>query len=206
MIHDSGRIWWRALCGSAKQALAHKAGRGRRHHRARLRGRRPHRRDRQHGALARGHRGRRADFPCSPRAESATAGRSRRRWLMGAQGAWTGSIWLTVTESSSNARSALKESATSMALEPRHGPLALGHRQAGPHAAQRLDRGLGATRRTPEPLADAAPGNGRARHDHADQPLRRRRPGPVAFNPVGQIVGRMNQMQPVRERDVEARG
>ena len=56
---------------------------------------------------------------------------------LGAAGVWTGSIWLAVKESASPM--AQKESYLA-AEQPRHRPLALDHRQAVAHAAQRVDR------------------------------------------------------------------
>ena len=60
---------------------------------------------------------------------------------LGAAGVWTGSIWLTVKEA---AQPDGAEGVVPGRQQPRHGALALGHRQAGAHAAQRVDRGLGA--------------------------------------------------------------
>ena len=63
---------------------------------------------------------------------------------MGAQGVWTGSLWLTVQEA--DAPPAQIESLPRRDQQG-HGALALVDRQAVPHAAQRLDRGVGGARR-----------------------------------------------------------
>ncbi len=60
---------------------------------------------------------------------------------LGAQGAWTGSQWLMVEESSNTP---VQQAAYVKAEQPGHRPQPLVHRQAGPDAAQRLDRGMGA--------------------------------------------------------------
>ena len=82
--------------------------------------------------------------------------------------------------------------------QPGHRALALVDRQALPHAAQRLDRGLGEARE-PEAARHAAPvhGHGR-RRDRARTatPPRRRR---WRSTRSGQVVGLMNEVRPVRE-------
>ena len=60
---------------------------------------------------------------------------------LGAQGAWTGSQWLMVEEAENTAGAA---GGVRQGLQPRHRAQPFVHRQAGPDAAQRLDRGLGA--------------------------------------------------------------
>jgi NAD(P)H-dependent flavin oxidoreductase YrpB (nitropropane dioxygenase family) len=103
---------------------------------------------------------------------------------MGAQGVWTGSLWLTVEEAENAAGQ--KESLLDATSE-RHGPLALVDRQAVPHAPQRLDRGLGAPRQ-PEAARHAAAVHGHGRRVAAPTATPTRR-SDVAFNPVGQVVG-----------------
>ena len=114
---------------------------------------------------------------------------------MGAQGVWTGSLWLTVEEA--EAPPAQRDAYLARDQQG-HGALALVDRQALPHAAQRLDRGVGGGRTRPKPLgmplqfmvtADAVARG----HRYADKAK------DVMFNPVGQIVGQMNRVRPVRE-------
>ena len=109
---------------------------------------------------------------------------------MGAQGAWTGSIWLTVEEA--ECPPAQKESYLD-ATSAGHRALALVHRQALPHAAQRLDRGLG-RRDTPDPLG--MPLQNMVTMDAVVRTTATPTPESqaVAFNPVGQIVGMMNDV------------
>ena len=59
---------------------------------------------------------------------------------LGAQGAWTGSQWLMVEEAENTP---VQQQPTSTPAQPRHRAQPLVHRQAVPHAAQRLDRGVG---------------------------------------------------------------
>ena len=80
---------------------------------------------------------------CSPPAASAPAGRSppRWRWARRACGpARSGSPSRRPT------RRRRRRDALPRRDQPRHGALALVHRQAVPHAAQRLDRGVGGAR------------------------------------------------------------
>ena len=77
---------------------------------------------------------------CWRPAASAAASRSPRRWRSGAQGAWTGSQWVMVEESRAH-RAAARGLRQGRQQGHRAQPLV--HRQAGPDAAQRLDRGLG---------------------------------------------------------------
>ena len=112
---------------------------------------------------------------------------------LGAQGVWLGSLWLTTAESNS--------SPAVLAGLPRgdvgrHRAVALLHGQARAHAAQRVDRRVG------------RPATARARSACRCRTSSRRRPtrGSPAraartsqFAPVGQIVGRMNEVRPVRD-------
>ena len=78
--------------------------------------------------------------------------------------------------------------------QPRHRPQPLVHRQAGPDAAQRLDRGLGASRTTRSrsecrcstwfPAWRCGPPTG-IPNESVD----------VAFNPVGQVVGQFTKVE-----------
>ena len=70
---------------------------------------------------------------------------------MGAQGVWSGTLWLTVEEADT-APGQMKSYLA--AIERRHHPVAFLHREALPDASKRLDRRLG-TRRHPRPSADA---------------------------------------------------
>ena len=72
---------------------------------------------------------------------------------LGAQGVWSGTLWLTVEEADIPPRQMETYLA---AVQPGHGAVPLLHRQAVPDAPQRLDRGLGgrghARTRCPMPL------------------------------------------------------
>ena len=118
---------------------------------------------------------------------------------MGAQGVWTGSLWLTVEEA--DVPPAQMQTYVD-ATQPRHRALALVHRQAVPHAAQRLDRRVGGARSRPSrcgmPLQlmvtlDAVQRGHRYPEAAKD----------VNFNPVGQVVGQMNRVE--RTADVVQR-
>jgi NAD(P)H-dependent flavin oxidoreductase YrpB (nitropropane dioxygenase family) len=191
MVHESGRKV-AALCGSAKQALAHK----------------------QAGVdviIAQGyegggHTGEVGSMVLWPEVIEAVhptpvlaaggigSGRQIAAALaLGAQGAWMGSIWLTVAESSSPLAS--KESL-----------LAAGSRDTvrsrsvtGKPARMLRNEWTDAWENPENPQPLPMPLQGMVTLDmimrtnrYADAAQ------PVAFNPVGQIVGRMNQMQPVR--------
>ena len=94
---------------------------------------------------------------------------------LGAQGAWTGSQWVMVEESEHTAGSARR---LRQGQQPRHRPQPVVHRQAGPDAAQRLDRGVGGPRQ-PEAARNAAAvhgvRHGGRRHPQVPQRERRRR-------------------------------
>jgi NAD(P)H-dependent flavin oxidoreductase YrpB (nitropropane dioxygenase family) len=191
MIHDSGRKV-AALCGSAKQALAHK----------------------QAGVdviIAQGyegggHTGEIGSLVLWPEVIEAVAptpvlaaggigsGHQIAAALaMGAQGAWTGSIWLTVAESSNPL--ALKEqllaasSRDTVRSRSVTGKPARMLRNEWTEAWEQPD--------TPDPLP--MPLQGLVTIDMIMRTNRYAESAQtVAFNPVGQIVGSMNQMQPAR--------
>ena len=64
---------------------------------------------------------------------------------LGAQGAWTGSQWVMVEESENTP---VQHAAYVKAVQPRHRPQPLLHRQAGPHAARTTGPRPGRTRTT----------------------------------------------------------
>ena len=112
---------------------------------------------------------------------------------LGAQGVWTGSIWLTVAEADTQPDRVGEPAGGQLA---RHGALAVDDREAGAAAAHRVDRRVGARRHS----RSAA----RCRSRASCSP-RRRVGSPRAQNsdltgfPVGQIVGSMNSVRPVRD-------
>jgi NAD(P)H-dependent flavin oxidoreductase YrpB (nitropropane dioxygenase family) len=191
MIHASGRQV-AALCGSAKQALAHK-----------------------HAGVdiiiaqgyeGGGHTGEVGSMVLWPEVIEAVdptpvlaaggigSGRQIAAALaMGAQGVWTGSIWLTVTESSSplTQKESLLAAGSRDTVRSRSvtGKPARMLRNAWTEAWEQPD--------TPNPLPMPLQGM-----VTIDMIMRTNRYADaakdVAFNPVGQIVGRMNQMQPVK--------
>ncbi|MBW2286319.1 MAG: nitronate monooxygenase [Deltaproteobacteria bacterium] len=191
MIHDSGRKV-AALCGSAKQALAHK----------------------QAGVdiiIAQGyegggHTGEIGSMVLWPEVIEAVAptpvlaaggiGSGRQiaaAIAMGAQGAWTGSIWLTVSESSNPL--VLKEqllaagSRDTVRSRSVTGKPARMLRNEWTEAWEQPD--------TPDPLP--MPLQGLITIDMIMRTNRYAEAGQnIAFNPVGQVVGRMNQMQPAK--------
>ena len=114
---------------------------------------------------------------------------------MGAQGVWTGSLWLTVEEADVPPA---QMQACFERDEPRHGALAVLDGQALPHAAQRLDRGMGA-RRHARSAGHAAAVHGRRRRRVAPSPVRRQGASECRFNPVGQIVGQMSKVRKVKD-------
>ena len=108
---------------------------------------------------------------------------------MGAQGVWTGTLWLTVEE----ADIPPGQMDTYLGADvTRHGAVAIVDRQAVPHDPQRVDRGVGAGRH-------ARP----ARHAAAVHGDRQRRVGAghrypeqakaVNFNPAGQVIGQADR-------------
>jgi NAD(P)H-dependent flavin oxidoreductase YrpB (nitropropane dioxygenase family) len=191
MIHESGRQV-AALCGSAKQALAHKAA----------------------GVdviIAQGHEGgghtgEVGSIVLWPEVIDAVAptpvlaaggigcGRQIAAALaMGAQGVWTGSIWLTVTESASPLaqKESLLAASSRDTVRSRSvtGKPARMLRNEWTEAWEQPD--------SPDPLPMPLQGLVtldmiQRTHRYADASQ------PVAFNPVGQIVGRMNQLVPTR--------
>lgn len=191
MVHESGRLV-AALCGSAKQALAHKAAGV----------------DVviAQGYEGGGHTGEVGSMVLWPEVIEAVhptpvlaaggigSGRQIAAALaMGAQGAWTGSIWLTVTESSNPL--AAKESL-----------LAAGSRDTvrsrsvtGKPARMLRNEWTDAWENPQNPQPLGMPLQGMVTLDMIMRTNRYAESAQsVAFNPVGQIVGRMNQMQPVK--------
>ena len=118
---------------------------------------------------------------------------------LGAEGVWTGSIWLTIKESD------LQPAVVQRVLQrhvARHRPLARHDRQARPPAPHRLDRRLGRAR-IARHAADAAAVHGDRRGLLAHVPCRRRGPrlrgAQLAGTPIGQIAGMLNTVRPVRD-------
>jgi NAD(P)H-dependent flavin oxidoreductase YrpB (nitropropane dioxygenase family) len=191
-IQDSGRIVG-ALCGSVRHALAHKAA-GIDFLIAQ-------------GSEGGGHTGEIGSMVLWPEVIDAVAplpvlaaggiGRGRQiaaALAMGAQGAWTGSLWLTVEEAESppdQKQSFLKAtSADTVRSRAWTGKPCRMLRNDWTEAWAAAD--------TPDPLgmplqfmvtADAVSRT----HRYAAKAQA------VAFNPVGQIVGTMNEVQPVRD-------
>jgi NAD(P)H-dependent flavin oxidoreductase YrpB (nitropropane dioxygenase family) len=190
-IHTSGRQV-AALCGSAKQALAHKSA----------------------GVdiiIAQGHEGGghtgvvgsvvlwpEVIDAVSPTPVLAAGGIGCGRQIaaalaMGAQGVWTGSIWLTVSESSSP----LAQKESFLAATSRD--TVRSRSVTGKPARMLRNEWTEAWEKegTPKPLGMPLQGLVTLdmimrTHRYADKAQ------PVAFNPVGQIVGRMNQLVPAK--------
>jgi len=194
LIHEKGRIIG-ALCGSAKQALSHKNG------------------DLDfviaQGYEGGGHTGDVASIVLWPEVIDAVAplpvlaaggigcGRQTAAAMaMGSAGVWTGSIWLTVTESS-NAPAQKDTYLTAGSRDTVRSRSVTGKparmlRNEWTEAWDRQD--------TPDPLPMPMQGmvttDMMARtHKYADKAETQK----VAFNPVGQTVGRMNQIMPAKQ-------
>ncbi len=191
-MHESGRLVG-ALCGSTKHALAHKQA-GIDFIIAQ-------------GSEGGGHTGDIGSIVLWPEVIEAVAptpvlaaggigtGRQMAAAIaMGAQGAWTGSIWLTVAEAECppEQQESYKSATSSDTVRSRSwtGKPARMLRNEWTEAWARDD--------TPDPLgmplqfmvtADAVS----RLHRYASKAQ------PVAFNPVGQIVGSMNEVRPVRQ-------
>ena len=191
-MHESGRLVG-ALCGSTKHALAHKQA-GIDFIIAQ-------------GSEGGGHTGDIGSIVLWPEVIEAVAptpvlaaggigtGRQMAAAIaMGAQGAWTGSIWLTVAEAECppEQQESYKSASSSDTVRSRSwtGKPARMLRNDWTEAWARDD--------TPDPLgmplqfmvtADAVS----RVHRYASKAQ------PVAFNPVGQIVGSMNEVRPVRQ-------
>ena len=102
-------------------------------------------------------------------------------------------IWLTVQEADTTPaqRDSYFRATSADTVRP------IVHRQARAHAAQRLDAGVGIARGAQAaPDADAIP-RGSAGCGSRAPP--REKGNALGFNPVGQIVGRMNEMRSVKE-------
>jgi len=191
MVHASGRKI-AALCGSAKQALAHKkAG--------------------LDVIIAQGHEGgghtgevgSMVLWPevieaVAPTPVLAAGGIGSGRQIaaalaMGAEGVWTGSIWLTVAESS-------------LPLAQKESLLAAGSRDTvrsrsvtGKPARMLRNDWTEAWEKEGAPKPLPMPLQGMVTIDMIMRTSRYADAAKdVAFNPVGQVVGRMNQMRPVK--------
>ena len=114
---------------------------------------------------------------------------------LGCAGVWSGTLWLTVEEA--DLPPAQKQSLLD-ADEPRHRAVAVVHRQAVPHAAQRVDRGLGATPTPPircrMPLQYMVSGECVVRGTRYAEKSQT-----VAFNPCGQVVGQLGTERKTRD-------
>ena len=112
---------------------------------------------------------------------------------LGAQGVWTGSMWLLTTEADMYPE--VTENLLAADVERRRpGP---GHdRQAGTPAAHDVDRGVGAPGRA-RPAADAAAGAALRRGRGALHPCARQ--GASPGTPSGQIVGSIDQVRPASD-------
>jgi NAD(P)H-dependent flavin oxidoreductase YrpB (nitropropane dioxygenase family) len=191
-IHDAGRLMV-ALCGSAKQALAHRAAGV----------------DVivAQGTEGGGHTGEIGSLVLWPEVIDAVAptpvlaaggigtGRQIAAALaMGAQGVWTGSIWLTVQEA--DAPPAQREAY--LAASSRD---TVRSRSFTGKPCRMLKNAWTEAWESPEspgplgmPLQFMVTSDAVARgHRYADKAKA------VMFNPVGQIVGRMNEVRPVKE-------
>ena len=112
---------------------------------------------------------------------------------LGADGVWTGSIWLTVAESSTEPHVVENLLVAGVA---RHRALAVDDRQAGPPAAHGVDRGVGAPGRAGRRCRC------RCRACCSATPPRRFgrvRDPRFGGSPVGQIVGQMNAVRPAKD-------
>jgi NAD(P)H-dependent flavin oxidoreductase YrpB (nitropropane dioxygenase family) len=190
-IHASGRMV-AALCGSAKQALAHKAA------------------DLDiiiaQGHEGGGHTGEVGSIvlwpevidAVSPTPVLAAGGIGTGRQMaaamsMGAQGIWTGSLWLTVKESSTT----MTQKETLLAATSRD--TVRSRSVTGKPARMLRNEWTDAWENPHNPQPLGMPLQGlvtmdmvQRTHMYADQSQA------VAFNPVGQIVGSMNQVLPAR--------
>ena len=109
---------------------------------------------------------------------------------LGAEGVWCGSVWLTTHEAETSP--VIREKFLAATLG-RHAPLALAHRQAGAHAAQRLDRRLGGAGRA-----------GAARHAAAEHAGRRCAAPHPSRRPQGRL-GRAHAGRPTSSARSSAR-
>ena len=112
---------------------------------------------------------------------------------LGAQGVWTGSIWLTVAEADTQPEVTENLLGRDVA---RHRALARDDGQARPAAAHRVDRGVGPARGSPTRCRC------RCRASCTRKPRRRFtrvHTKEFAGFPVGQIVGSIDRVRPARE-------
>ena len=189
--HEHG-IKVAALASSPRHAQKHVEHRRRHRRRAGHRGGRPHRRDQLGRAVAAGDRGDRADTPVLAAGGIAHGSQIAAALAMGAQGVWTGSIWLTVAESDMTPLVIEKLLAADSTQTVRSRAL-IG--QARAPAAHRVDRRLGPPR-LPGLPPDAVAVHARRRRDGPRRPRASNRE--LTGMPVGQVVGMMNQRAPGR--------
>ena len=188
-IHAAGRKV-AALCGSPYQATQARRRRRRHHHRPGRRRRRPLRRGRLDRALAAGGQGGRAGAGARRRRD-----RQRRADRRRARARLPGRVvGFAVADGRGVREHAGAAGHLREGLVARHRAEPFVHRQAVPHAAQRLDRGLGEPRATPTRSACRCSTWCRAwrspaTHRYPDQSV------DVAFNPVGQVVGQFEKVE-----------
>ena len=134
---------------------------------------------------------------CSPPAASAAAARSRRRSRSARRAC--GPVRSGSPPPRANSSPAVLEAYLEATSSDTVRSRSL-HRQAGADAAQRVDRRVGGPRR-PRSARHAA-----AEHPHVEANARIARSGrkDLVFAPVGQIVGRMNEVRAGARRDVPA--
>ena len=149
--HEQG-VKVAALIGRVEQARARRAAGRRHHHRPGLRGRRPHRRGRDDGAACPTWSTRSPRSRCSAAGGIGSGRQMAAAMALGADGVWTGSIWLTVDRERLGGVVTEKLLAATSTDTVRSRAL---HRQAGPPAAHRVDRGVGGAR-VARHAADAA--------------------------------------------------
>ena len=111
---------------------------------------------------------------------------------LGAQGVWLGSLWLTTAESNSSP-AVLQAYLEATSADTVRSRCYTG--KPARHVAQRLDRRVG------RPERARAARHAAAEHPHVGGQRRIARSGrkDLAFAPVGQIVGRMNEVRSVRD-------
>ena len=178
--HEHGAARRRARRQPGSTRSARSTHRRRRDRRPGHRGRRSLRRDLDDGARSPRSSTRSAPTSrCSPPAASATGRQMAAALALGAQGVWTGSIWLTVAEADT---SPIVDREAARGDVARHRALARDDRQAGAAAAHRVDRGVRRARGRAGDAADAAAGHPALRRRRAasrasQQPRAHRVPG-----------------------------
>ena len=113
---------------------------------------------------------------------------------LGAQGVWSGTL---VAHRRGGRHPPQADGDLPGRHQPRHHPLPLVHRQAVPHAEERLDRRLGG-RGHPRSAAHAPPDDGGHRgrvpgHRYPEQAK------DVNFNPCGQVIGRATTVRKAKD-------